>query len=109
VKCLGLRPVGSSRKPAASRGARPDERQDLETHQRRLLRQFIDGRVTGREHRDPELAVDRVVALGVSAQHVGVEDPAPDDDGAVVEVVARSDVSLLGQRRCLDIGYLTSS
>lgn len=46
---------------------------------------------------------------GFEGRHALVEDPAPDDDGAVVEVVARSDVSLLGQRRCLDIGYLTSS
>jgi hypothetical protein len=45
-----------------------DEGQHLETHEWRLLRQFVDRGVTQSEHRDSVDAIDRVVPLCVFAK-----------------------------------------
>lgn len=56
----------------------------LEPHQRHLLGEFFDSRITGCEHRDPELAVDTVVPLGIGPQHRRIEIPAANHDRVVI-------------------------
>lgn len=71
-----------------------DEGEGLEPHEWHLLRKFIDGGISGREHRDPVLAVDAVVPLGIGPYSSHIQRPTTDDDRRIiVQVVAFSDVS----------------
>lgn len=89
----------------------PDEGQELEADQRRLLGELVNGGVAGGEHRDAVLAVDGVVSVGVRPQRLAIEVAAADDDRVViVETIAVSEcrrlviVALL-QARLVEDGH----
>lgn len=74
-----------------------DEGEGLEPHEWHLLGELVNGRVASGEHRDPVLAVDVVVPLGIGPQRNSIQRATADDDGLIViEPVTFSDVSLLG-------------
>ena len=85
--------------PGGSQHADPHERQHFEPHERRLLCELVDGDVSSREDGQSVVAVDGVVALGVTALGRGVEVPTPnDDDVRIIESIVGANVALLCHR-----------
>lgn len=83
--------------PGGAQRSHSDQGEHFEPDEWHVLGELVDGRVPCGEHRDPVIAVDVVIALGIGPQRHGVERAASDDDGRVImEPVTFSDVSLLG-------------